>query len=217
MRLAVLLFPLLVGCSAVPGPATAPPTPADTVEAHDPAPEGADPEELRREILRMAEEDAEDRSRLADHPPDGAAFRGAVERLEEGDRDRAARLRAIVADHGVPLPEEIGESALSAFLGLVLRQTVPADLQDEVLRRLQVEQRRGGVGGGTLAIFTDQLRMLRDEPQLYGTQLLMDLETGFLRPYPIEDEEGVDERRRELGLGPFADYLRRMRARVDGS
>jgi hypothetical protein len=109
------------------------------------------------------------------------------------------------------------ESALSAFLGLVLRQTVPADLQDEVLRRLQVEQRRGGVGGGTLAIFTDQLRMLRDEPQLYGTQLLMDLETGFLRPYPIEDDEGVDERRRELGLGPFADYLRRMRARVDGS
>jgi hypothetical protein len=45
----------------------------------------------------------------------------------------------------------------------------------------------------------DRIRMFEGRPQLYGTQLVADDE-GWLRPYPIEDPAGVEERRRQVGL-----------------
>jgi hypothetical protein len=40
------------------------------------------------------------------------------------------------------------------------------------------------------------------KPQVYGTQLRPNL-----KPFPIEDETHVDERRMQAGLPPLADYL----------
>jgi hypothetical protein len=54
----------------------------------------------------------------------------------------------------------------------------------------------------------DRVRMFEGRPQLYGTQLEPDDE-GRPRPYPIEDPEGVDERRRAVGLEPLAERLAR--------
>jgi hypothetical protein len=172
---------------------------------------------VREEILRMSREDAEERAALADVLPGTPDFDAAIGRLTEGDRKRAQRVGELIAQRGLPLPDAVGEEAAAAFLALVLRGAVPPSVQDGVLGALEQGYRDGRVGGNRLATFTDQLRMMRDQPQVYGTQLLLDLETGFLRPYPIEDEGAVDERRREVGLGPFGDYLRRMRARVEGA
>lgn len=48
--------------------------------------------------------------------------------------------------------------------------------------------------------------MFEGRPQRYGTQLETDDE-GWLRPYAIEDRDGVDERRKQVGLGPLATRL----------
>jgi len=50
-------------------------------------------------------------------------------------------------------------------------------------------------------------------PQRYGTQFDWDAR-GEMNPLPIEDPEGVDARRRAVGLPPLADKLREIRASV---
>jgi hypothetical protein len=46
-------------------------------------------------------------------------------------------------------------------------------------------------------------------PQTYGSQITMDNETGKQIVYEIKDPEYVDQRRREVGLGPIAEYVKR--------
>lgn len=44
--------------------------------------------------------------------------------------------------------------------------------------------------------------------QRYGTQLICD-KAGNLQPLPVEDPDHLDDRRRQMGLKPMADYLKR--------
>jgi hypothetical protein len=43
-----------------------------------------------------------------------------------------------------------------------------------------------------------------NEKQVYGTQFRE--VNGKMEPFPIEDEANVDERRKEVGLPPLAEY-----------
>jgi hypothetical protein len=57
-----------------------------------------------------------------------------------------------------------------------------------------------------MAYLTDRVRVADKQKQVYGTQLR---ETdGKLEPHPIEDEDHVDERRKDVGLPPLAEYLK---------
>lgn len=56
----------------------------------------------------------------------------------------------------------------------------------------------------------DRICFFEGRPQRYGTQYDWN-ESGELAPWLIEDEAGVDERRRALGLPPLADNTRRIR------
>lgn len=50
--------------------------------------------------------------------------------------------------------------------------------------------------------------MFEGRPQLYGTHLEPD-DDGVLHPYAIEEPEGVEERRRMVGLEPLGGVLER--------
>ncbi len=63
-----------------------------------------------------------------------------------------------------------------------------------------------------LAYLTDRCRVAAGQPQVYGTQYDSDGFADNLRPYPIEDPEGLDARRAAVELEPHAEYDRRMRS-----
>ena len=56
--------------------------------------------------------------------------------------------------------------------------------------------------------------MQQKEPQIYGTQHVLD-DNGQLQPYPIAQPETVDERRLALGLETLAERTRLLRADHD--
>jgi hypothetical protein len=60
-----------------------------------------------------------------------------------------------------------------------------------------------------LAYLTDRIRTFEGKPQVYGTQGQTNSD-GFIIPFPIEDEEHVDERRQSIGLEPIAEYFKSM-------
>ena len=68
---------------------------------------------------------------------------------------------------------------------------------------------------GDLAYLIDRVRVAKNQPQLYGTQLGAD-ENGELAPRtPIEDPNNVDSRRAEMGLSTLAEYYEEFREAME--
>jgi hypothetical protein len=81
-------------------------------------------------------------------------------------------------------------------------------LQREALERLQ-KLPSGDTDPKNVAYLGDRVAMGEGKPQRYGTQGKCQPD-GTWAPIEIEDAEGVDERRKALGLPPMAEYARRF-------
>jgi hypothetical protein len=81
-------------------------------------------------------------------------------------------------------------------------------LQRRVLALLAAAVAAGEATPRQLAYLTDRVRMHEGRQQLYGTQMFGSGD-GELVPWPIEDEEHVEERRAAAGLEPLVDYAAR--------
>ena len=66
--------------------------------------------------------------------------------------------------------------------------------------------RADGHDGQNFALLYDRLQLNLGENQRYGSQVGRD-EKGEMVVLPLEDRAKVDQFRRELGMGPLAQYL----------
>lgn len=160
---------------------------------------------LRDELLRLDEHNQAVRGELA---ADGSLFEGYHPRMEAVHRDSAARLRSILDESGWPTEHLVGSDGAEAAWRIAQHAIGEPELQRRALRLLQEAAIRGEVPAWQPAMLEDRIRMFEGRLQLYGTQLEPDDE-GWPRPYPIEDPDHVDERRRAVGLEPLADRLAR--------
>ncbi|WP_457653853.1 DUF6624 domain-containing protein [Rhodocaloribacter sp.] len=164
---------------------------------------------LGAELLSMAEEDL----RLREEPAsDGRLFEGYHPRMRELHERHAERLSAILDAHGWPGRSLVGEKAADAAWLILQHAISQPSLQRRALELLSAAAASGDVPPVQVAMLEDRIRVNEGRPQRYGTQFDWD-EHGRLSPLPIEEGD-VDERRREVGLGPLAADVRRMRARA---
>jgi hypothetical protein len=162
---------------------------------------------LARELTAMAEEDQQVRAELA---RDGHLFRGYHPRLAEVNSRNAERLQEIIQLQGWPGRSLVGDRAARAA-GLVLQHAIAyPKLMRTGLQLIGEAAARGEVSKAEVAILEDRIRVLEGRPQLYGTQYEWD-DRGEMSPLPIEDAQGVDERRLALGLPRLAENTRRVR------
>ena len=163
---------------------------------------------LRRELIAMAEEDQRVRAELA---RDGSLFEGYHPRMQSLHDANAARLSAILDAHGWPGQSLVGrEGAFAAWLIAQHAIGQPA-FQRRVLELLKPAIPTGEVPALHAAMLEDRIRSFEGRPQLYGTQFDWD-EQGRMSPLPHDDPARVEARRREIGLKPLADDLRKRRA-----
>jgi hypothetical protein len=158
---------------------------------------------LGDELLQMDEHDQSVRGELA---AEGSLFEGYHPRMEAVHRRNAARLRAILDESGWPTERLVGSDGAEAVWRIAQHAIGEPDFQRLALRLLQAAAGGGEVPAWQPAMLEDRIRMFEGRPQLYGTQLEPDAE-GRPRPYPIEDPERLEERRRAVGLEPLAERL----------
>lgn len=158
-------------------------------------------------MLSMAEEDRWVRAELS---ADGSLFDGYHPTMQVVHDRNAARLTEIIERHGWPGRDLVGEDG-SRAAWLVLQHAIgkPA-LQRRGLVLLRQAVARGDVPATEVAMLEDRIAFFEGRPQRYGTQYDWN-EHGELAPWPIEDEAGVDDRRREVGLPPLEENTRRVR------
>lgn len=155
----------------------------------------------------MAAEDQRVRQELAQS---GALFEGYHPRMRAVHDRHAARMATILDDHGWPGEGRVGtEGAWAAWL-IVQHAIASPVLQRRALGALETAAAQNQVPACQPVMLEDRIRTLEGRPQRYGTQFDWD-ETGVLNPLPIEDPDGLDARRRAVGLAPLEEAIRQRR------
>ena len=78
--------------------------------------------------------------------------------------------------------------------------------QREMLPRAWEASRAGDVHPAEAAMLEDRIRVNSRARQRCGNSF--QVVDGELRPHPIEDPDGLEAHRREVGLPPMADYVK---------
>ncbi len=165
---------------------------------------------VRTQLLAMAENDLRLRAELE---ADGSLFRGYDPRMRAMHDANAARLAGIFDTLGWPGEPQVGREGAKAAWLIAQHAIAQPTLQRRALAALQAAARRGDVPALYAAMLEDRIRCFEGRPQRYGTQFDWDAE-GQMSPLPVEEPDGVDARRKEVGLGPLAHEVRARQAAV---
>ena len=203
---AVVLTFLLVGCAASDAPdapsvsPTVSETPASQADCPSTAPphDGAEFDQaLHDELIAMFERDQAGRLGTA---PDN-----------EGDGTRTERLREIIAEHGWPTYDLVGEDGEDAAWTIAQHSDLDPDFQRCALEHLRIAVDAGQGSPGNLAYLEDRIAAAAGEPQRYGTQIGCGPD-GPQPATPLLDAGRIDEVRASVGLPPYEEYLAEMAA-----
>jgi hypothetical protein len=125
-----------------------------------------------------------------------------------------ARALALVLDRvGWPGVDRVGDDAAEAAWLVAQHAISWPSFQRRCQRLLAAAVDDGRAPRRHLAYLTDRIRFNERRPQVYGTIHDWDAE-GAMSPWPIEDLEGVDERRSAAGLPPLDDVTSDLRRRA---
>ncbi|MFZ5496137.1 MAG: DUF6624 domain-containing protein [Verrucomicrobiota bacterium] len=119
------------------------------------------------------------------------------------------RMKEIIEKYGWPGRSLVGESGAANAWLLIQHCDSDPQFQELCVALLEKAVAAGEAKAVHHAYLLDRVRMHQRKPQVYGTQFEDDA------PYPIEDIEHVDERRRAVGLGPLQEYIDHMRALIE--
>jgi hypothetical protein len=160
-------------------------------------------ERVRDELLAMKEHDLRVRERLAE---EGSLFEGYHPDMEAVHRRNAARLAEIIDEFGWPGSSLVGKDGAEAAWLVAQHAIGEPAFQRRCLALLQAALEAGEAPPYQAAYLEDRIRVFEGRKQLYGTQIDYGPD-GAPCPYPIEDLDSVDERRRDVGLEPLADRM----------
>jgi len=120
-------------------------------------------------------------------------------RKNRGDVDGvdAANLQALVS-----ILSQCGWNTNHMKTTWLILQHSPPEIVSYYYQDLMIFSERGNLSRASIAMTQDKMLTRHGYKQLYGTQLF----SGQL--YKLEDPEGVNERRKAMGMGPIEDFLK---------
>ena len=124
------------------------------------------------------------------------------------DVENTRRMKEIIQQIGWPTCSKVGIHASNMAWLLVQHADHERAFQKMCLDLLK-SQAPGEVQLANIAYLEDRVRVAEGRPQLYGTQFHID-EQGSFGPFPIEDSDNVDQRRKSMKLGTLAEYTHQM-------
>jgi hypothetical protein len=161
-------------------------------------------EELRRELLKMRDEDQAVRAPfLEGRQPTEAETRAMVER----DAADTKRMTEILDKYGFPGVKLVGLNATRAFVTMLLHSP-SLELQKRALPHVERAVRRREIPPDDFAMLTDDVLDGEHKPQLYGTNFKFVGDKVALDT--TQDPAHLDERRRKIGLPPIRVYAQQL-------
>jgi tetratricopeptide (TPR) repeat protein len=127
--------------------------------------------------------------------------------LKEGiNKQNQERLIDIIENHGWPKSSEVGGAA--AGVAFLVIQHASLELQKKYIPMIEKACQADEARWSSYALMYDRIQIRENRPQKYGSQVRYN-ENGEYEPFPIEEPAYVNQRRKEVGLGPIEEYLGR--------
>ena len=122
-------------------------------------------------------------------------------KLKPTDSINLIRLQAIMDRIGWPTVSKVGKpGASTAFL---IIDHSPREIMEKYFPFLETAAKNGDASLASYATMKDRILVNRGKKQIYGTQRYWDSKTNKFIYFPIEDEQNVNARRKEVGLEPL--------------
>ena len=139
----------------------------------------------------------------------GSPVVSALRRLQNIIREKNLQeLEILLKEKGWPKKSQVGKEASEAAFYVL--QHSNGYTQQKYISMFEKCCRENEGNWQQYALMFDRMRMNQNKPQRYGTHAYLDPRAGRINElYPLEDENKVDEWRKEIGLEPLKDYLTR--------
>jgi len=133
----------------------------------------------------------------------------ALRRMQSMQNEKnLEELEILLEIKGWPEKSQVGREASEAPFYVLQHSNALA--QEKYIRLFEAVCRKGEGNWQQYALMFDRMRMNQNLPQKYGTHFILDNRTtGERKLYPLEDETRVNEWRKEIGLEPLSDYMKR--------
>ncbi len=171
--------------------------------------------EIRDELLERMKKDQEFRHAMMEShfkqkltESERTELQRVISKLHNVDRENREWLKPLIQKHGWLGKTLVGKKGANAAWLLVQHSDDDPGFQKECLALME-KMKKGEVTPVNLGYLTDRVLAAEGKPQRYGTQV--EFVDGKPRPKNVEDPKNLDKRRREIGLGPIADYLERFK------
>lgn len=170
-------------------------------------------DDVGRSLISMMESDQRtlaqlvERGEIGPHQP----YHPTLREIHEAN---AKALRKIIDEMGWPGIPQVGESAAEAAWLIAQHAVFDTDFMSYCADLLEDAVSKHNVEGWQLAFLRDRLCTTSGKEQIYGTQFDQD-DDGWPIPFPIQDPDRVDERRRKIGLNSLAERISEMRDREE--
>ena len=120
------------------------------------------------------------------------------------NKQNQIELETLIATKGWPKKSEVGGTASgAAFLIIQHSDNEKQKKYLPVIKKLCEEKE---AAWQSYALMYDRIQISDNKPQKYGSQVKYNDQTKKYELYPLEDEEKIDEWRKEVGLGPLSEY-----------
>ncbi len=159
-------------------------------------------EEQRQQFSILTGKDIDEKK----YTEETSRMRGVMEEL---DKRHTEEMRKIIEEYGWPGKKMVGAEANNYAWLLVQHAVHDEDFQKRCLGLLKQSIQEGDSEAKHAAYLEDRILVRSGLKQKYGTQF-RGSKTGKQTPYPIEDLDNLEERRKSVGLGLFLEYKKRM-------
>ena len=123
------------------------------------------------------------------------------------DERNRNQLEKIIQEFGFPTLKMVGKDAMDGVFYIIQHADGNKEWQAMQLSHIKKAVDNGDLEAVDYAYLYDRIKVNSGEPQLYGTQFSkVDPINRIVEFAPIEDEENVDKRRREMAMMPIDMY-----------
>lgn len=119
-------------------------------------------------------------------------------------------LKQLFEQYGFMGFDRVGEKGSMNFWLMVQHSDHDPEFQKEILEKMKIEVDKGNASSSNYGLLVDRVNLNTGKPQVYGTQVTYNMETGQAYPRNLADSASVNERRKSIGLEPLEVYLNMM-------
>ena len=164
---------------------------------------------LSKEIKKMAEIDQKCRFKLIKFIKQNNNVGKLWKKVSDMDKRNTKKMKEIIKKHGWPTFSLVGKKSSNFAWLLIQHSSHDLEFQEKCLLRLRNALKNNDVSPKNIAYLTDRIRILKNKPQLFGTQFKTDA-SGNSIPFPIYKPKEVNKRRKEYGLETFEKNKKRI-------